>query len=587
MPRRIAQDDIEELRRRADLAEVVSGYLQLKKAGRVFKGLCCFHQEKTPSFVVDPEKGLYYCHGCGAGGDVFSFLRQLETMTFSEAAERLADRFGMTLRYEGAAERDDGSSRRALLAACRAAASFFAESLQRSGAGASARAYLERRGFSAEDARTWGLGFGPASREVLHRHLLARGVTSKHSVDAGVVLVTDAGEHLDRFRGRLIFPIADVAGDVVGFGARALGDEQPKYMNSPETPIYHKAKILYGLDRAKSAMVRTGLGVVTEGYTDVIALHKAGVTNAVATCGTALGEEHFATIKRFCDRVILAFDADAAGALASERGFGIHARTGLEVLVAPLPAGKDPADVATSDGADAVAAMLQEAVPLIRFVLEAGVSRHRLDTPEGKAAAARAAVEKLAWEPNAVTRTQYAFWLARRIGVEPFVVESLMREISAARRGDDPEPPRKAVRLPGRVRLEREALALLLNSPSARADAAPWLTPDHITEPRYRLLLEAVLASPADAGQGSILDRLPDDESRRLAAELALMPRSEDDPSKVFLRLQELWLERKRETLRATLNRLAPEADTDDELWRELLRLEQELRGIRERIEVG
>lgn len=412
----------------------------------------------------------------------------------------------------------------------------------------------------------------------MYRRLIGRRFTSKQIVEAGLALVTGEGQHRDRFRARLVFPIADVAGQVVGFGARALGDEQPKYLNSPETPIYRKARILYGLDRAKTEMARSGLAVLTEGYTDVIALHRAGVTNAVATCGTALGEEHFALIKRFCDRAVLAFDADAAGALASERGFGIHAHVGLEVLVASLPSGKDPADVALTEGSGAVRSILDQAVPLMRFVLEAEIRRHRLDTPEGKARAVRSAASLLAAEASPVARSEHGFWLARRIGVDP---QQVVMEIAEARevkgRG---EPHRTALRIPGHVKLERQVLSLLMDSPGHLANDAAGLCDEHFTEPQHRVLLRAIREAVRDGQSRSIMDLVPDDSSRRLAAELALAPAIMTDPQEVFLRLEEFRLRRQIDILRSKLDQLDPADDVAsyDALFQEIVGLEEHRR---------
>ncbi|MFN2610907.1 MAG: DNA primase, partial [Actinomycetota bacterium] len=326
----IVADDIDELRERSDIVEVVAGHLKLRKAGRMFKGLCCFHQEKTPSFTVDPDKQLFHCFGCGVGGDVFTFIRRVEGLTFTEAAERLAGRVAMTLRYEGGSA-EKGRSRHALLDACTEACEYFQNLLQTSPEAAAARRYLEGRGFGPQEGAEFKLGYAPQGRDTLYRHLLSKKFTSQNIVEAGLALVTDDGQHRDRFRGRLMFPVSDITGNVIGFGARTLTEEQPKYLNSPESAIYHKAKLLYGLDKAKASITTSGTAVVTEGYTDVMGLWKAGIKTAVATCGTALGEEHFVLLKRFCERVVLAFDADAAGVVASERGFGLHERIGLEV----------------------------------------------------------------------------------------------------------------------------------------------------------------------------------------------------------------------------------------------------------------
>lgn len=575
----ISPQDVQEIRERIDLVEIISSHTKLKKAGRIFKGLCCFHQEKTPSFTVDPAKQLYHCFGCGVGGDVFSFVQQIEGLTFNETAEKLASRAGIVLEQSSG----EVGHRKPLIEVMRVTAEYFADLLTNAPEATAARRYLEGRGFNQEDAKHWGLGFSPPGKDTLYRYLLNKKFSSKQIVDAGLALVTDSGEHKDRFRGRVIFPVSDVSGQVVGFGARALGAEQPKYLNSPETPIYRKARILFGLDRAKSAMVGTGTAVVTEGYTDVIALQKVGIANAVATCGTALGEDHFALVKRFCERVILAFDADAAGAVASERGFGLHSKIGLEVLVAPIPAGKDPADVALAEGEEAVKLIFEQAVPLMRFVLEREIDRHRIDTPEGKAKAVRAAVELLSWEPSRVARSEHGFWVARRIGVDP---QEVQLELAESRHTEaSPSTPARITRQPGHVRVEREALAILFDSPSHLKQAAEWLHEDHFTLPEHRVLLACLLESVRDPGRGAVMDRLPDDDSRRLAAELALTPITTSENEEVFLRLEEFRLKRQIDTLRATLERLDAKVDATeyDSVFEELMRLDLERRRFDER----
>jgi DNA primase len=580
------EQDLAEVRERANLVEVISAHTQLRKAGpRTFKGLCPFHQEKTPSFTVDPAKQVYYCFGCGAGGDVFDFLRGVEGLSFTEAAERLATRLGITLRSEAGAAPAAGSGRRRLMDAAKAAAAYFTQLLSASPEAAVARRYVESRGFSQDDARAWALGYAPAGRDTLYRYLLGLKFTPDQIVEAGLALVTESGEHRDRFHGRLVFPITDLSGDVVGFGARALGDEPPKYLNSPETALYHKSKLLYGLDRAKKEMVRAGQAVVCEGYTDVMGLHKVGVTSAVATCGTALGEDHFATIKRFCDRLILAFDADAAGSFASERGFGIDAKVGVEVLVALLPEGKDPADLALAPepegGAAAVEEVIKAAVPLRWFMIEAVLRRHRLDTPESKGKALRDLVPVLSSEPSRVVRGEYAFRIARLLGVDERTVQQEISElgrptVSATRRKES---------LPGHVRLEREALALLLGSPRRLDQVEDWVTEDHFTLPEHRLLLRGLLAGSRTGSTATILEQLPDEDTRRLAAELSLTSGTNESVEEVFMRLEEFRLQRQIQSLRATLGRLEPGADPagSDSLFEELMRLESQRRRFDDR----
>ncbi len=577
---RIVPEDLQELRDRADIVEVVSGYMKLRKAGRVFKGLCCFHQEKTPSFTVDPAKGLYYCHGCGKGGDVFRFIQETDGLTFSEAAQRAADRFGLNLRFEGPAE--PAGLRASLLLANKKAAEYFAGLLKMAPEAEGARRYIGSRGFSPKDAAHWNLGFAPRGRDNLFRHLLAQGLNADAIVEAGLALVTEEGSHLDRFRGRVVFPVSSLTGEVVGFGARAMGDDHPKYLNSPETALYQKSRILFGLDKAKAEIVRSGVALVTEGYTDVIALHKVGFTNAVATCGTALGEEHFSLLKRFCEKVVLAFDADAAGSVASERGFGIHSKVGLEVLVAPLPAGKDPADVALEGGREAVLPLLEDATPLMRFVLEKEISRHTLDSADGKSRAVRAAVDRLTWEPNPVARGQHAQWVAERIGVGHYQVDTVLREVAQSGNSETFGPSRRAglKRSPGHVKVEREALGILLDSVERLPKAMEVLSIDHFTQPEHRVLFAALAELAVHPGTGTVMDGLPDDDARRFAAELAMAPPITRDPEEVFLRLEEFRIVRQIEELKAKLDGFDPEGDADsyDQTFRELMRLDVERR---------
>ena len=578
MPGRILEEDIVELRERSDIVEVISTQTQLKRAGRIFKGLCPFHQEKTPSFTVDPDKRVYHCFGCKAGGDVFRFLEATEGLSFFEAAERLANRLGMVLRTESGPAPATGGVRRRLLEVNRMAADYFADLLATSPTAEAARQYVASRGFDEADARTWGLGYSPPQWDTLYRRLLAARFTPEQIVDAGLALVTESGEHRDRFRGRLMFPTMDLAGDVVGFGARALGDEQPKYLNSPETLLYHKGRLLYGLEKAKREMANKGQAVVAEGYTDVIALHKVGVATAVATNGTALGEDHFALIKRFCGRVILAFDADAAGSFASQRGFGLDEKVGLEVLVALLPAGQDPADLATTQGAHAVAEVLDGAIPLMRFMLQAELSRHRTDTPEARAAALRALAGIVAREPRRVVRGEYAFWMARQLGVDERQVQQEISELGV--RASEPARVEPA-RIPGHVRLEREALSMLIESPSLVNRTREWLTEDHFTLPEHRQVLRALAErAPGTGGPGPLLDLLTDAEAQRLVVELAVTPRTNHAEDEVFLRLGALCIERQITGLRARLGRLDPQVDQAEiaSLFEELMRLEEQRR---------
>jgi DNA primase len=325
---RIVKDDIETLRQQADIVAVVGDYTTLKRAGRSFKGLCPFHTERTPSFTVTPDGNFYHCFGCQASGDIYDFLMRIEGLAFPEAVEALARRSGFALRYEQLSAREQRAigERSRLVAVTAAARDFFAAQLY-TDEGEVARDYLKTRGFGRRDADTFELGFAPNRWEALSRALTAQGVDPADLVTVGVSVRTDRGGLRDRFRGRLMFPIHDPGGDVIGFGGRILdgldhGDfDPPKYLNSNETPLYRKSRVLYGIPQARTEIVRAGTVLVCEGYTDVMALHQAGIANAVATCGTAVGVEHLRMIARYAQRVVLAFDGDAAGVKAAERAW--------------------------------------------------------------------------------------------------------------------------------------------------------------------------------------------------------------------------------------------------------------------------
>src|SRR2546422_4060838 len=360
MAGRIRSEDVEAVRERTDIAAIVSGYLQLKKAGRDnLTGLCPFHTEKTPSFSVSPSKQLFHCHGCGEGGTVFTFLQKLENLSFPEAVERLAAAAGITLRYEGQtqAERRTAGRREAFHRAIGEAASLYNRVLVQEREGADAREYLTSRGIGPESIGRFGIGYAPGYPDYLLKRL-SRSYSPELLVEAGLISKDDQGNLRGRFRGRVMFPIHDLSGSAVGFGGRLLaGPHAPpnaaKYVNSPETPVYRKGSLLYNLSRAKAELARTGRAFLVEGYTDVIALDRAGIGTAVATCGTALGEDHIRLLSRFAQSLILAFDSDEAGARAAERAFPFFEQYPVELAVLILPEGLDPADFVLAPGGQA------------------------------------------------------------------------------------------------------------------------------------------------------------------------------------------------------------------------------------------
>ncbi len=591
---RIKEEDIDALRDRADIVDIVSGYTTLKRAGgNTFKGLCPFHTEKTPSFTVNPASGLWYCFGCGEGGNLYQFVERVERLSFPEAVEWVARRTGFDLRYEQTRPGDALASGRKLrlYAANREAMELWHRMLMEAPEAAEARRYLGSRGFGAEVATRWKLGYAPG-HDVTCRHLIQRGFRPDEIVEADIGRRSERdGSLYDVFRNRITFPTWTLQGEVAGFGARALGDARPKYLNTSETPVFTKSRLMYGLNRAKSAIAR-GAAVVVEGYTDVIALHEAGVTEAVATNGVALGESHLELLKRFTDRVVLMFDADAAGQGAVQRGFGLHHRLGLEVLVAPLPEGKDPADVVAEGGAEAMRAAIAGARPLLEAMLRATVARLPTDTPEARAAAVREAARVIGWHTDPIARHEYAFLAARLIGVEP---ESVQRALAEGGRGEGRDGTDGADaaqrRLPGHVRIEREALRLLLHDADAAMQAQELQESDFTSRARREVFAALRSGAARGAGGARVVEALSDD-ARALLAELAVSPPegvAEDGRSlapELFLRLRVLSLDREIKERRNVLQDINPvdEPERHDALFTELVALEARRRDLLKRL---
>ena len=592
---KINEQDIDALRERADFVDIVSGYTTLRRSGgHAFKGLCPFHTEKTPSFTVDSARGLYYCFGCGEGGNIYHFIQKVENLDFPAAAEWLARRVGFDLRYEEMrpGEKKTSALKLRIIAANEAAARFFHDSLMSAPEASEARRYLGGRGFDREVADRWRLGYAPG-RNSLTTRLLSAGFTQEELIAADLVRKSERdGSLYDTFRGRVIFPTWNLQGDVVGFGARALGDAQPKYLNSSETPVFQKSRLMYGLDRAKSAMGRGEPAVVVEGYTDVIALHEAGISTAVATNGVALGEGHFEVLKKFTQRAVLMFDADEAGRGATERGFALQFRLGLDVLVAPLPEGGDPADVVTKDGAERIRKVIEEAQPLMEFKLEQSIARLALDTPEAKGRAVREVAEVLGWHPDPVARHEYAFMVARRIGVEADVVHRALSERltqPAQNEGGAVERPHGG-RLPGHVKVEREALRLLLtDTKQAGALATDIAESDFTAPPRREVYRHAM--NLYRAGESSATARTANDLSSDGFSLLTELTVGEAEPAdenhaaraaEIFDRLKVFRLEREIKARRNTHQEVNPLVDPNrhDRLFTELVSLEAERRDL-------
>lgn len=450
MAGRVRQADIDEVKARVNIADVVGERVALKPAGvGSMKGLCPFHDERSPSFHVRPQVGYYHCFGCGESGDVYSFLRAMDHVSFTEAVERMAARVGYTLHYEdgGAAPETTGRSR--LYAANAAAAEYFRTQLMSPEAD-TARRFLGDRGFDAGAAAHFGVGYAPKGWSSLMDHLLAQKFSRDELVQAGLVSQGQRGVY-DRFRGRVVWPIRDVTGQVIGFGARKLYDDDqgPKYLNTPETPIYKKAQVLYGLDLAKRDISREHRVVVVEGYTDVMACHLAGITTAIASCGTAFGSDHITVLRRVMGddsasgEVVFTFDPDAAGQKAALRAFADEKRFAAQTYVAVAPDGLDPCDLRLQRGDGAVRSLMDTKAPMFEFVIDQRLKDYDLSSVEGRAGALRAAAPIVADIRDPSLRPGYVRVLARRLGLD---IPEVQSAVERAARGADRAEKRESHR---------------------------------------------------------------------------------------------------------------------------------------------
>jgi DNA primase len=437
---KIKDEDIALVRERTAIADVISEHVTLKSAGGGnLKGLCPFHDEKTASFNVSPARNVYFCHGCGAGGDAIKFLMDHDHLSFVESVERLAGRAGLQLQYVEAGSapvRQTGQKQR-LIAAHAEAARFYAEHLGGPGARL-AREFLAQRGFGREEAERYGCGYAPEGWDPLSKHLRLKGYTAQELITAGLSKEARSGSLIDRFRRRLLWPIKDISGDVIGFGARKLFDDDdgPKYLNTPESPLYKKSHVLYGVDQAKREIAKQSKVVIVEGYTDVMACHLSDVPVAVATCGTAFGADHIAVLRRllldadgYGGEIIFTFDGDAAGQKAALRAFEDDQRFVAQTFIAVGPNGMDPCELRMAKGPVAVRDLVADRQPLLDFALRSVIQRFDLDTAEGRVGALKATAPLVAKIKDRTLRPEYARKLAGDLGME---LETVQRSVGAA-----------------------------------------------------------------------------------------------------------------------------------------------------------
>lgn len=580
MSRRIRDEDVAYIRERSHIDEVVADYVQLKSAGGgAKKGLCPFHDEKSPSFTVTPSKGFFHCFGCQAGGDVIAFLMKIDHLTFTETIERLADRMGYTLRYEEGSSNTPtftAGARSRLITANTEAAKFYQEQLNGPDAG-HGRDLLTKRGFDKAACMNFGVGFAPDEWDALTKHLRAMNFTIDELETAGLSKMGQRGP-IDRFRNRLTWPIRDISGDIVGFGARKLAtdeqDQGPKYLNTPETPIYKKSQVLYGLDVAKKEIAKKRQAVIVEGYTDVMAAHLAGITTAVATCGTAFGSDHIRILRRllmdddsFRGEVIFTFDGDAAGQKAALRAFSEDQKFVTQTFVAVEPDGLDPCDLRQQKGDLALRDLIARRVPLFEFAIRSELALHKLDSAEGRINALNAAAPLVAQIRDKSLRPEYTRLLAGWLGVEVEIVSAAVSQgVKSRPRSEEPtevvgdEGNWRPDANDARLILEREVLKARLQEPQL-FDNLLWsdIEPNAFTHPAYRQMRKTI-----DETSPLTMDSISDEKIKTIFTELSVEPiRADGKPTQVYVasivaRLREVAISRSIAELKSSLQRLNP-----------------------------
>jgi DNA primase len=643
MAGRIRDEDIAAVRERSPIDDVVGEYLQLKNAGGgSLKGLCPFHDEKTPSFNVTPARGLFYCFSCAEGGDAIKFVQKIDGLSFIEAVERLAGRAGIELRYEqgGYVPGQEQSQRRRLIDAHRAAAEFYAEQLQQPQA-EHARKFLSERGFELKDAERFGVGYSPKAWEDLTRHLRGRGFTDAELISAGLSREGTRGAR-DRFRGRLMWPIRDLSGDVIAFGARKLDpdDDGPKYLNTPETSLFRKSTVLYGADLAKREIAQRRQAVIVEGYTDVMACHLAGVPTAVATSGTSFGEDHIKVLRRLimdtdgaAGEVIFTFDGDAAGQRAALRAFGMEEKFVTQTFVTVQPDGLDPCDVRLAHGDAAVRDLIARRVPLFEFAIKGVLAHHDLNTTEGQLAALDEAAPILAKIKDKGLRARYAVNLDRWLGLmdEEFVMARVRTHAGDTRAAKDsrasgrqrgaPTPAQAQETGNGYhgpfgkkeespydpsdpvVHLERQALQLAVQRPGLCGPEFDALGADAFTVPVHRAVFTLIAeCGGTAAGGGSVKqwaarlrEEAPNERAQAFVTGLAVEPPVitwEPDAKyadTTLARIGELAVSRQIAVVKSRLQRMNPleEQAKYNRLYGDLIALETRRRALIDRAAGG
>lgn len=631
MAGRISDASIAAVRERASILDVVGAQVALRPAGSGrLKGLCPFHEEKTPSFSVNPSANLYHCFGCGVGGDIFDFVMRLDNLQFGEAVEHLARSAGVTLAYEGGTSggRREGGRRQRLVDANAAAAEYYAGQLGTAEA-QTGREFLLERGFDAAAAERFGIGYAPGGWDSLTRHLRGRDFTVEELTEAGLSRPGSKGSPIDRFHRRLLWPIRDVGGDVVGFGARRLHDDDPiaaKYLNTPETPLFKKSTLLYGADLARRAIGQRDQVVVVEGYTDVMACHLSGVETAVATCGTAFGSDHVRLLRRMLHdqdehraEVVFTFDGDAAGRAAARKALQFEQRFVSQTYVAVDDAGRDPCELRQAGGDAAVRELVARRVPLVEFAIRSTLDGVDLDSAEGRSAGLHASAPLVAGIKDWALRGEYARRLSGWLGMEspePVIAEvRRLAEAADAGGGSSGPPDSNGSTSEGRpvrprrpvsgaeaaaLTVEREALKGALQCPAVAGPMFDATEPAMFLDPAHRGLREAIsraggtsTATSVPAWVAAVSEAAADDSVRSLVTSLAVQPlQYEGDTehryvSSVVVSVHERDVTRRVAEVKSRLQRTNPESETEayNRLFNELIVLEQRKRELRTQLD--
>ncbi len=606
MSGRIKEEDVAHVRERSPIDEVIADYVQLKSAGGgQKKGLCPFHDEKSPSFHVTPSKGFFHCFGCQASGDVIAFLMKIDHLSFTETIERLADRMGYQLRYEqGNFTPAPAGNRSRLIAANALAAKFYQDQLNTSPLAAHARELMTKRGFDKGACETFGVGYAPDEWDGLTKYLREQGFTIDELETAGLSKMGQRGP-IDKFRNRLTWPIKDISGDVVGFGARKLAsdeeDQGPKYLNTSETPIYKKSQVLYGLDMAKKEIAKKRQVVIVEGYTDVMAAQLAGITTAVATCGTAFGADHIRIIRRllmdddaFRGEVIFTFDGDAAGQKAAMRAFTEDQKFVTQTFVAVEPNGLDPCDLRQQKGDLALRDLIAKRVPLFEFAIRTELALHKLDTAEGRVNALNATAPLVAQIRDKSLRPEYTRLLAGWLGVEVETVSSAVAQgvkrqpqqsVPATNEEEAPQVQWRPNPQEPRLILEREVLKARLQMPTLISN---WreIESGAFSHPAYIQLAQIIAV--ADEKSSIEIEQITDENMRSLFTELNVEPIRADGEvtghyvESIVARLREVGISRAIAELKSSLQRLNPVENEQEynQAFASLVALETTRRGL-------